>query len=48
MHLISHANEMLSTDDVHHEGDVDKPRPGRDVEPAPAKAGVKSDTHRDG
>ena len=28
---------------VDKEGDVDEPGPGRDVEPAPAKAGVKSD-----
>lgn len=30
---------------VDDEGDVDEPRLSRDVEPAPAKAGVKSDTH---
>ena len=29
---------------IEDEGDVDEPRPGRDVEPAPAKGGVKSDT----
>jgi hypothetical protein len=31
---------------VDHEGDIDKAVPGRNVEPAPAKAGVKSATHR--
>ena len=32
--------------DVDDEGDIDETGPRRDVEPAPAKAGVKSDTHR--
>src|SRR3954447_7027174 len=47
---VSRAGDTPTDDapreDVDDEGDIDETGPRRDVEPAPAKAGVKSDTHR--